>query len=146
MPSTSWRFSGSIPKFSFWTVGLIGRIKEDFLSSVLILSILLQAFSSTFVYLNYQLNKEYISKTLCVNKDKPQMHCNGKCHLKKQLDKEERTENIPSGTKEKNELSIINQYYSLKLINTPLVQELKSFYCRADYSHPFFSVFHPPQL
>lgn len=33
----------------------------------------------------YELRKEYVAKNLCVNRDKPKLHCNGKCHLKKQL-------------------------------------------------------------
>ena len=28
---------------------------------------------------------DYIIAKYCVNKDKPEMHCNGKCHLMKQL-------------------------------------------------------------
>ena len=37
-------------------------------------------------YVSYfELNKEYIIKTYCVNKNKPKLHCNGKCHLSKQL-------------------------------------------------------------
>lgn len=35
----------------------------------------------------YAVNKEYIAATLCENKAKPQMHCNGQCHLKKELAK-----------------------------------------------------------
>ncbi len=37
--------------------------------------------------LDYTLHKEYIAKVLCENKNKPAMHCNGKCHLMKQLKK-----------------------------------------------------------
>ncbi|TRW25391.1 hypothetical protein FMM05_07425 [Flavobacterium zepuense] len=36
---------------------------------------------------SYVVNYEYIAKELCVNKAKPQMHCNGKCHLMKELAK-----------------------------------------------------------
>lgn len=36
-------------------------------------------------YLNYCINYKYISTVLCENKNKPQMHCNGKCHLKKTI-------------------------------------------------------------
>lgn len=35
--------------------------------------------------LYYELNIDYIIETYCVNKDKPQLQCNGKCHLSKQL-------------------------------------------------------------
>ncbi|MCB9034302.1 MAG: hypothetical protein H6553_10725 [Chitinophagales bacterium] len=35
----------------------------------------------------YQLNKTYITKVYCENKDKPEMHCDGQCHLEKTLEK-----------------------------------------------------------
>lgn len=37
--------------------------------------------------LDYQVHKERITELFCVNKDKPNLHCNGKCHLAKQLRK-----------------------------------------------------------
>lgn len=33
----------------------------------------------------FQLNIDYIVDTYCVNKEKPKLACNGKCHLAKQL-------------------------------------------------------------
>jgi len=36
---------------------------------------------------DYIINYDYITKVLCVNKAKPMMHCNGKCHLMKELAK-----------------------------------------------------------
>ncbi len=38
-------------------------------------------------HLEYQINKKYIAENLCENRNKPEMHCNGKCHLKKQIKK-----------------------------------------------------------
>jgi len=35
--------------------------------------------------LYYQLNIDYIIETYCINKDQPELQCNGKCHLAKQL-------------------------------------------------------------
>lgn len=35
----------------------------------------------------YLINKEYVAKELCVNKARPKLKCNGKCHLAKQLQK-----------------------------------------------------------
>ncbi|AWH86963.1 hypothetical protein HYN59_08640 [Flavobacterium album] len=37
--------------------------------------------------LDYIINYDYIATTLCENKAKPEMHCNGKCHLAKELAK-----------------------------------------------------------
>lgn len=33
----------------------------------------------------YELNIDYITEKFCENKDKPQLQCNGKCHLAKEL-------------------------------------------------------------
>ena len=39
----------------------------------------------TGMVISYHINKTYIAKVLCENKEVPQMQCNGKCQLKKQL-------------------------------------------------------------
>ena len=36
--------------------------------------------------LYYQLNIDYIIETYCINKEAPQLECNGKCFLSKQLE------------------------------------------------------------
>src|SRR6056297_976397 len=38
--------------------------------------------------MEYVVNYDYIANVLCENKDKPQLQCNGKCYLAKQLAKE----------------------------------------------------------
>ncbi len=52
-------------------------------------SLLLFAFlivlKPVFPVVEYVFDYEYISEVLCVNKDKPEMHCNGKCYLMKSL-------------------------------------------------------------
>lgn len=37
--------------------------------------------------LEYVVNYDYIATELCENKARPEMHCNGKCHLMKELAK-----------------------------------------------------------
>ncbi len=39
-------------------------------------------------FVEYAINYDYISDVLCINKDKPEMHCNGKCYVMKQLEKQ----------------------------------------------------------
>ncbi len=39
-------------------------------------------------YIEYFLNKEYIEKHLCVQKDNPDNDCHGKCYLHAQLEKQ----------------------------------------------------------
>lgn len=55
------------------------------ISIVLLSSLLLANFSSVFIYMGFEANQSYISKVLCENKDKPEMHCEGKCYLMKKL-------------------------------------------------------------
>ncbi|OOB82044.1 hypothetical protein BZL53_11755 [Flavobacterium columnare] len=42
--------------------------------------------------IDYVVNYNYIAEVLCVNKDKPTLECNGKCHLMKELAKVSETE------------------------------------------------------
>lgn len=55
-----------------------------------------------FPVIDYVINYEYIAKVLCENKAKPMMHCNGKCHLMKELAKAAETENPKSSDKKEN--------------------------------------------
>ena len=66
------------------------------LLSILILSAFLtHTFSRLIILIHHNVNKEYIAANLCENKDKPASHCEGKCHLKKQIDREEKSEKNP---------------------------------------------------
>lgn len=60
-----------------------------FLAYFLTALLLLQTLGPEVLVLNYQLNKAAITAQYCVNKTRPQLHCNGKCHLAKQLRKAE---------------------------------------------------------
>ena len=56
--------------------------------------------------IHYVLHKKYYAEVLCQNKDKPMMHCNGKCHLKKEIKAQNNDQNpnkpvpIPQNRKE----------------------------------------------
>ncbi len=51
----------------------------------------------------YVVNYDYIVNVLCENKDKPQLHCDGKCYLAEQLAKEsERNDKNPFGENRNN--------------------------------------------
>lgn len=39
------------------------------------------------VLVNWKMNQKYIAAKLCVNRNRPKMHCDGKCQLSKMLDK-----------------------------------------------------------
>lgn len=50
------------------------------------------------LFINYQIKKTEITRKYCENKAKPMLNCNGKCHLAKQLAKQEKQENSSSET------------------------------------------------
>lgn len=61
------------------------------LTAILLLTIIfLQTFSSFVIRADYFINKSYIARVLCINKAKPETHCNGKCYLAKQLKQHEK--------------------------------------------------------
>ncbi len=53
-------------------------------------------------FIDFVLNKEYIVKNLCENRNKPKSCCKGKCYLVKQLKKaHQSTEETPKNTESK---------------------------------------------
>ena len=60
-----------------------------FLAYFLVALLLLQTLGQEVLVVDYQLNKARITALYCVNKARPQLHCNGKCHLAQQLRKAE---------------------------------------------------------
>ncbi|MNF25778.1 hypothetical protein D3C85_398330 [compost metagenome] len=100
--------------------------------------------------LEYVVNYEYISKVLCINKDKPKMHCNGKCHLMKELAKASDAEKPLSSDKKVVspifEILFFEEIKSIKI--TPIClgtkEKINQSYFNL-YSHlNSGSVFHPP--
>jgi hypothetical protein len=59
------------------------------LSLVLATVILFSVTISSYFFVSYQFNRAAIAEQFCVNKTKPKLNCNGKCHLSKQLKKAE---------------------------------------------------------
>lgn len=51
-------------------------------------------------FLGYAMNYEYIAEQLCENRDKPELHCNGKCHVAKEVQTQSDKEK-QEGTKER---------------------------------------------
>ena len=62
---------------------------KNAVSIFLVLLILLQSFSKVWIVLSFKVNQGYIAKTLCVNRNKPERLCNGKCVLAQRLKADE---------------------------------------------------------
>jgi hypothetical protein len=95
---------------------------------------------------SYFLNKSYIAKELCINRDKPKSDCNGKCYLAKKLKEEERQEQKSSAPKrEKIEVQL---FYDVQCFNLAIFRSYSKveYFKPAERKLPAFSlpVFHPP--
>ena len=51
----------------------------------------IQTFSKVLIVTDYYIHQDVYAQT-CENKNKPQMHCNGQCHMRKQLQQAEKKE------------------------------------------------------
>jgi hypothetical protein len=59
---------------------------------ILLSCILSTYFTRDFVVISFEMNQEKIAQTMCVNKDKPWMHCNGRCYLMNKVKQAEENE------------------------------------------------------
>lgn len=102
--------------------------------------------------LEYVVFYDYIKNELCVNKEKPELECNGKCHLKKGMAKAAGSEN----TKEKHRFSVIDNHISVyqemlfsqnQLLFLQSISKKIFFFYRIDYTFSFsYFIFRPPVL
>ena len=98
-------------------------------------------------FVEYAINYDYISKVLCINKDKPELECNGKCQLMKKLEKQQEEdykllritiEDYPIGF-----VSVLNLDLRTKLC----FKEKETFYYNKNYYYlRNTEIFHPPTV
>jgi hypothetical protein len=112
-----------------------------------LLGIFLQTFSQVVIVGEYFAQKDYIARNLCENRDKPQMHCNGKCCLKKKLAKDAK-EQAPAQRNQKSE-QVVNLFFADADFNIAphfLAEVVNRFFTTNDlrtYSYQG-TIFHPP--
>jgi hypothetical protein len=58
----------------------------------LMLAIVSANFTQLFVFAGFSLNQKYIASSLCENRSRPWLHCNGKCYLMKKIRQAEEKE------------------------------------------------------
>src|ERR1700744_3502464 len=59
-------------------------------------------FSRFFIYAGFELNKKYIIANLCENRNRPWLHCNGKCYFMKKIKQAEQKEKSTENDAQKN--------------------------------------------
>lgn len=116
-----------------------------FTAAILLICLSLQCFMQLGIVGWYELNKASITQKFCINKDKPQLHCNGKCHLKKQLEQQDKTQNKDQEKKQTDWVLFIipnpaHQLSAISLRNTDHI----SLYSNHYHFRQLKRVFHPP--
>ncbi|MBU3660611.1 MAG: hypothetical protein FGM14_12100 [Flavobacteriales bacterium] len=128
-----------------------------FLQLFLLVSLILsKVIYSAFWQLNFYLNQKEIAAIECENKDRPEMNCNGKCYLAKQLQKAD-NELAAKKEKQQHSLSVLKSLESSLFVeNWKLKFEVSTFQTQKKsssfhYTSSYFfllkcDVFHPPTL
>lgn len=110
---------------------------------------LLQIFSKVLIVADYQANKEYIMAFLCINRDKPELQCEGKCHLSKKLKAQHESDKKTDERGQKQEVQV--NLYCQNLFNFPNPKPATIVTTQVNYncsytSVAYHSIFHPPRL
>jgi hypothetical protein len=97
-----------------------------------LIATILPTFSQWGTIAYYQINKDYITRVLCENRDKPQLNCNGHCYLAKRLKSQEEK-------KDQQTRQMVQNLPILQLFSSPVTSF--EFLAVAGYSHhtPSFS-------
>lgn len=109
---------------------------------------MLQTFSMYAIRGAYLLNKDFIARVLCINKEKPKMQCEGKCYLSKKLkEQEQQDQQAPHLKKEKYEVQPchIEQVCYLEPIAALVTNHYNTDSVSCFTRYPS-EVFHPPAV
>ena len=107
-------------------------------------------FSRLSVYAGFELNHEYISSRLCENRDKPWLHCNGKCYLIKKLREAEENENNKTAKSNLSrlEVSFFQRLFTLQFQPQAILTDQNASFANYTflYSSQYInSIFRPPK-
>ncbi|WP_224997572.1 hypothetical protein [Cesiribacter sp. SM1] len=114
-----------------------------------ILILLIQLSGNSLLVMHYSLNKASITEQFCENKERPELACEGSCHLQKQL--KQLDENTADGNEKQLRVAadmvwICQQFCTVVLFSQPLVLKQFSTPYNSFYNSPWNrGFFHPPR-
>ncbi len=83
----------------------------------------------------YETHKTEITQEFCINKDKPEMECHGKCHLEKEL--EMYSTNVEIKTKQSERPAPQFDFEDITLFQNSLTSQLSNAPCTMPYTYCF---------
>ena len=112
---------------------------------VLLLAFMAQTFDKAVIYAEFTINRDYIARVLCINKEKPQSTCKGTCQLKKKIEEKTKKDQSNPDRKSENKVEIISPHNvaatsvtSIRLLHTIYKPETigKPIDILTDFFHP----------
>jgi hypothetical protein len=98
----------------------------------------------------FKLNREYIAKVLCENRKRPELHCDGKCYLAKQLKQQKDKQDKETSEKVHN-MPVIQLFtpepyaYHFESQARKFREPVQFFYQQPCYSAPAGKLLRPPK-
>ena len=122
-------------------------MKYKLTAILLIILVISSSFSRFFIYAGYEMNRSYIANKLCENRNRPWLHCNGKCYLMKKIKQAEEKQNAADREAQKN---LVQESYceaipALKFY-TQLLQVIPIPNNRIELPDGYNAILRPPQL
>jgi hypothetical protein len=120
------------------------------LAYILLAAIMLPTLSPWGTEAYYQINKTYIARVLCENRDKPVLNCNGKCFLAKKLKEQQKKKDKETSERVEN-MPFVQLFFMSALqllIDTEPFASVKTgpfFFCLSVYAAPGKDILRPPQ-
>jgi hypothetical protein len=114
---------------------------------ILIVALLSVNFSTLFIFAGFQLNRDYIAANLCVNRNKPWLHCNGKCYFMRKIKQQQEKEKSQERQSQKNlfQDALFGQKAETKFY-TSVMQAFPAFDRRINLPIVYHPIYQPPQL
>src|SRR6056300_610237 len=118
-----------------------------FYSVILLLCLHIQPVVNLAVWGYFLVNNEYIREVLCVNKEKPELACGGKCYLMQQLQESQQSQEqeFPQLLHSKYEFILIKRFLRLPKVTIAVLKTANFPRYMEPISSPFLlDIFHPP--
>lgn len=118
-----------------------------FITITLLVALFSSNFSRFFIYAGFKANQKFIAATLCENKLRPWLHCDGNCYLMKKI--KAAAEKEKSDERETRKSLFQEAFFattdSFKFHNY-LLDVINTLYLQAEPIVVYTTIFHPPKL
>lgn len=102
------------------------------------------------LFLDYEIRKDFIIQNYCENKDRPELHCDGKCYLAKRIEAAQSEDEKQANDQFVSKVFTIETHFvnEITLIRNSRIDEIPSISNYSYSERPFMAflpaVFHPP--